>query len=73
MSNMTKEYRAEIRRLKRASRIIWFDLQREIKACDREREKVVRSTARRVEKAKRRVQRESIRIARRVSILEGRL
>jgi len=71
--NMNTEYKHEIRQLKSVRRRLWRDLEREVRAGNREQESVVMATARRVERTKRICERAALQVDRRIAILEGRL
>lgn len=71
--SMNKEYRKELRILREAKAKIWRDCQREVRACDRDRERVIKETARRADRAQRNSQRAVMKIDQRIAILEGRL
>lgn len=70
---MTKEYRNEIQQLKSVRGKLWRDLEREVHACQRERETVMKTTTRRAERAQKKCERAAMQLDRRISILEGRL
>jgi hypothetical protein len=67
--NMNKQYRAEIRQLRRNSRKVQSDFKILTRDCEADLRSLVRFHMR----TKKRVEREEARINRRIAILEGRL